>query len=127
MGGGLEEPEGEALIHPRRCRRGGRAATSPCSGAHRGNRKEGRATREGRGLAQLGSWLGWAEAQVGQRLSLPSAFPFLFPLFQQLLHFLLETNDFSKLCHWPKQFQRIIVHSHKKIVRLLKKFAIFIN
>ena len=30
----VEASRGGALIHPRRCRRGGRAATSPCSGAH---------------------------------------------------------------------------------------------
>ena len=41
----VEASRGGALIHPRRCRRGGRAATRPCSGAHRGNRREGRAMR----------------------------------------------------------------------------------
>ena len=44
-------------------------------------------------------------------------FPFLS---QQLLHFLLATIDFAKLCHWPKQFQRIKVHCLKKVGRLLE-------
>ena len=56
-GGGLEEPEGKALIHPRRCRRGGRAASRPCSGAHQGN-------RQGGGRAS-GSWAGQA-GEVGR-------------------------------------------------------------
>ena len=62
--------------------------------------------------------------QLGQSAQLRGgAFPFLcffVFLFQRLLHFLFATIDFAKLCHWPKQFQRIIGHCHKKIVRLLK-------
>ena len=78
----VEASRGGALIHPRRCRRGGRAATRPCSGAHRGNRREGRAMR--------GAWAGWAgwgpregrglwvaEAQ-GEARALPPPLLFLF-------------------------------------------------
>jgi len=123
-GGGLEEPEGEALIHPRRCRRGGRAATSPCSGAHRGNRREGRATGEGAWavLARPAS-AGGSKPKWGRGFLSPQLFPFLLffsPFFLQPLHLPLATIDFAKLCHWPKQSQRIKVHCLKKVGRLLE-------
>ena len=91
----VEASRGGALIHPRRCRRGGRAATRHYSGAHRGNRREGRAMR-GAGPARLVRWaglLGWAEAQGEARGSpTPSSFLFffLFFFFQQLLPFLFS-------------------------------------
>ena len=63
-----------------------------------------------------GPWGGHG-GQLGQSAQLRGAFPFLcffVFLFQQLLHFLFATIDFAKLCHWPKQSQRIIRRCQKK-------------
>ena len=45
---------------------------------------------------------------------------FLFFIFSSFCIFFLANNDFAKLCHWPKQFQRIKVHCLKKVGRLLE-------
>ena len=72
----VEASRGGALTHPRRCRRGGRAASRPCSGAHQGNRKGGRASGSWAGQAgEVGRPAGMGRSpRGGQGLSLPLFF-----------------------------------------------------
>ena len=67
----------------------------------------------------------WPAGPVSVALG-PGAGGFPFSIFfSSFCIFLLATNDFAKLCHWLKQFQRIILHCHKKIVRLCEKGSNF--
>ena len=108
---------GRLIPSRRRRRRGGPRQPAPVATR---SPEQGRRAQPG-GSVGLAGWVAsWAEAQ-GER-----GFNFLFLfllsfIFQQLLPFSLITIDFAKICHWPKQFHRIIVHGHKKkIMRLLR-------
>jgi len=94
----VEASRGGALTHPRRCRRGGRAASRPCSGAHQGNRKGGRASGSWAGQAgEVGRPAGMGRSpRGGQGLSLPLFFsPFFLNSFSLLFSF-LANKDFAK-------------------------------
>ena len=91
----------------------------PCCGLRPRNRAGGRETAA---RGQLG-WLGWVRwagpGGFGPGRGLLSLSPLSFSFFcfsfsSSFCIFLLATNDFAKLCHWLKQFQRIIVQCHKK-------------
>ena len=84
-GEGAEASGRGGLTHPRRCRRGGRAASRPCSGAHQGNRKGGRASGSWAGQAsEVGRPAGMGRSpRGGQGLSHPSSFSVPFFSYQR--------------------------------------------
>ena len=83
--------------------------------------EEGEDDRGGVGRPSLGQLARVGRSPLGGQGLWPLSPFFCFPFFlffQQLLPLLLATIDFAKLCHWPKQFQIMIGHCQKKIVRL---------
>ena len=124
-GGETRGARGFALILSRRGRRGGRGRPRPCSDTEQSNRKGRERPARGEWAGLLGQLARVGRSPSGAGAFSLSAFPFSFFFFfffnfSSFCIFFLANNDFAKLCHWPKQFQRIIGHCHKKIVRLLK-------